>query len=53
METLWQQIMVLVAVCLAVVYLVVYYIRRQRRKADCASCPSLRVLQNQPKVKTK
>lgn len=53
MAVFWQQIMVFAAVCLAVVYLVVYYVRRKRRKAGCANCPTLKVLQDQQKVKAK
>ncbi len=53
MDIIWQQIMVFAAVCLAVVYLVVYYIRRKRRKASCADCLTLRVLQDRQKTKAK
>jgi len=53
MAVFWQQIMVFAAVCLAMVYLVVYYVRRRRRKAGCASCPTLKVLQSQAEIKTK
>jgi hypothetical protein len=47
MDIFWQQIMVFAAVCLAVVYLVVFYIRRKRRRAGCADCLTLKEFQNQ------
>lgn len=53
MDIFWQQITVFAAICLAVVYLVVYYIRRKHRKAGCANCLALRVLQDRQKNKTK
>jgi len=53
MDILWQQVLVLASVCLAVVYLVVHYVRRKRRKTGCDNCPTLKVLQSQPKIKTK
>ena len=53
MAVFWQQIIVFAVVCLAVVYMVVYYICRKRRRASCADCPTLKMLQDQQKVKAK
>jgi len=53
MDLFWQQIIVFAAVFLAVVYLVVHYVRRKRRKAGCANCPTLKVLQDRQKTKAK
>jgi hypothetical protein len=53
MGIFWQQIIVFAAVCLAVGYLVVYYIRRKRNKATCTNCPNLKVFQNQHQLKAR
>lgn len=53
MSTLWQHLLVLGIIGAAIVYLVIYYIRRRKNKSACASCPSLRVLQDNRRVKTK
>jgi hypothetical protein len=53
MDILWQQIMIVAAVCLSAFYLVYYYIRRRRQKSGCANCPTLKTLQNRPEVKAK
>ncbi|MEA2031815.1 MAG: hypothetical protein U9N55_09530 [candidate division Zixibacteria bacterium] len=39
MEVLWQYIVVLILLVLAVGYLLNYFIRRRRRKPSCADCP--------------
>jgi len=39
MGIFWQQIIVIAAVCLAVVYLVVNYVRRKRSRVCCQNCP--------------
>jgi len=51
MAIFWQQIIVIASVCLAVAYLVFHYVRRKRRKADCANCPTLKALQDRRRVK--
>ncbi|MFH1373487.1 MAG: hypothetical protein ABII79_06825 [bacterium] len=44
MDIFWQQVLVGVAVGLAVTYLIIRYVRRRRRQAGCASCPVMRDL---------
>jgi len=40
MEAIWQQIVIGVALVVAVAYLVVYYRRRRRAKGACRACAS-------------
>jgi len=44
MDIFWQHVLVVVAVGLAVTYLVIRYVRRRRRQAGCAACPATRNL---------
>ena len=44
MSLLLQQLVVLAALVLAVVYIVIYFIRKRKLKADCKSCPAIREL---------
>jgi len=53
MDVFWENIMVLVAVCLAITYLALRSVRRKRRRSGCANCPTLKVLQDQRQAKTK
>ena len=38
MDTLWQNVVIVSAVALAVAYLVFFYIRRRKNQAICKDC---------------
>ncbi|MEW5993385.1 MAG: hypothetical protein AB1744_03190 [Candidatus Zixiibacteriota bacterium] len=44
MDLFWQQLLIVLAVGLAVLYLAVRYRRRRDRKEGCTKCPTMKVL---------
>lgn len=46
MSIFWQQLLIGVAIALSVLYLVIYYVRRRKRKSACSACPTLKTLKD-------
>ena len=53
MDILWQQIVIIVAIVLALVYLVWRFVHRRRFRGQCDNCPVSRILRKPQEKITK
>lgn len=49
----WQNVIVIALVAAAAAYLLTHCLGRRRRRAACANCPTLKVLSERERAKTK